>query len=278
MTSFEPVRAILRGLEVLRAVSENGPLTASEVSKACRLPQPTAVRIIETLIEAGYVYRYPGQQVFGVTARTKSLSRGYDERSRLVQLAEPLIEDLRSRIGWPSNLAVLEGRSMIIVYSNRSANGMSIPGRLGAQIPLLATGVGTAYLAALDQAERERILDMLRKSQDRWDAEPSLWETLDERIEAAQRTGHAFAQEIYLNELYQSLIWAVGVPIKAFGEPVAAISSLVLNTAGSRDQQLSLVLPALEATAARIGRLLERDASAGMATGAGTAADATERA
>lgn len=278
MTSFAPVRAILRGLEVLRVISESGPLTASEISKACRLPQPTTVRVIETLIEAGYVYRHPAQQVFGVTARTKSLSRGYDARSRLVQLAAPLIEDLRNQIGWPSNLAVFEGRSMVIVYSNRHANAMSIPGRVGAQIPVLATGVGMAYLAALEPAERERILDLLRKSQDRWDTEPSLWAKLGKRIETARRTGHAFAQDVYLNELYQSLIWAVGIPIKAFGEPIAAISSLVLATAGPRDQQLSVILPALTATAERIGELLEKDASAETPPDAEPAASRRQRA
>lgn len=259
MSAFEPVRAVLRGLEVLRIVSESGPLTASEVAKVCKLPQPTAVRILETLIAAGYVYRHPSQQVFGVTARTKSLSRGYDARSRLVQLAEPLIEELRTEIGWPSNLAVFEGRSMVIAYTNRSANGMSMSGRLGAQIPFLATGVGIVYLASVDPAERKRILGALRKSSERWDIEPSLWKTLDERIAEAEKTGHAFAEEVYLDAVYQSRIWAVAVPIKVAGEPVAAISSLVLRTAGERQQQLAFILPPLERTARRIGELLEAD-------------------
>lgn len=259
MNSFEPVRAVLRGLDVLRVVSESGPITASQVARACAIPQPTAVRLLETLIAAGYVYRHSSQQGFCVTARTKSLSRGYDARSRLVQLAEPLVEALRSEIGWPSNLAVHEGHSMVIAYTNRSANSMSIPGRLGARIPFLATGVGIAYLASIEKEEREAILAKLRQSQERWDAELSLWVTLDERLAHAERTGHAFAEEVYLDEVYHSRIWAVAVAIKVFGKPVAALSSLVLRTAGERQQQLAFILPALERTARQIGERLEAD-------------------
>lgn len=57
------------------------------------------------------------------------LGSGYDATSRLVQLAELLIEKLRAEIGRPSNLATLEDNAMVIVYTNRNAKGLSIPGR-----------------------------------------------------------------------------------------------------------------------------------------------------
>lgn len=259
MVSFQPVRAILRGLEVLRVVSEEGPLTASEIARKCSLPQASTVRMLETLIEAGYVFRHPSQQIFGVTARTKSLSRGYDARSRLIQIAEPVIEELRHKIGWPSNLAVQEGGSMVIAYTNRASNAMSIPGRLGAAIPILATGVGVAYLAAVPEAERSRILALLRASQERWDLEPELWERLDQRLLEAGDLGYAFAEQIYLDAVYQSRIWAVATAIKVNGQAVAAISSLILYHAGERDSQLQRVLPALREAAERIGHLLEME-------------------
>ena len=65
----------------------------------------------------------------------------------------PLIEELRAEIGWPSNLATLEDNAMVIVYTNRNAKGLSIPGRLGARIPLLATGARIVQLAGLPPTE-----------------------------------------------------------------------------------------------------------------------------
>lgn len=264
MSAFEPVRALMRGLEVLRIVSEKGPITASRIARCAGLPQPTAVRLLETLIRAGYVIR-DDAALYSVTARVKSLATGYDARSRLVQIAEPLIEALRGEIGWPSNLAVCEGRSMVIAYTNRSAHGMSIPGRLGAQIPMLATAVGVIYLAAAGDGERQELIEALRRSPDRWDREPKFWAALDGRIAVAREQGYAFADEIYLDEVYQSQIWAVAVPILVTGKPVAAISSLILRTVGDRQAQLARILPALRRTATAIGAALETD-TAGSTT------------
>lgn len=262
MPSFEPVRAITRGLTVLRLVSEEGPITATDLARAAKLPQPTVVRILETLIEAGYVYRRTDGATFGVTARTKTLSSGFDATSRLVQLAEPLIEELRAEIGWPSNLSILENDAMVIAYTNRNAKGLSIPGRLGARIPLLATATGIVQLAGLAPDELEAQLARLRQSQDAWDNSPELWATLDERLAAARRDGRAFAHERYLDAVYQSQIWAVAVPVVVDGKTEAALSSLVLRGAGDRARLLAGILPALKRTAATIGERLSQDSGA----------------
>jgi IclR family mhp operon transcriptional activator len=259
MPSFEPVRAITRGLTVLRLVSEQGPITATELARAAKLPQPTVVRILETLIDAGYVYRRSDSTTFGVTARTKMLGSGYDANSRLVQIAEPLIESMRAEIGWPSNLATLEGGSMVITYTNRNAKGLSIPGRLGARIPLLATGVGIVQLAGLPPEALQAQLERLRQSREMWDSLPELWLGLDERLEAARRNGYAFAHERYLDAVYQSQIWAVAVPILVNGRTEAALSSLVLRGAGPRQQLLDSILPALRRTALTIGSQLSAE-------------------
>jgi IclR family mhp operon transcriptional activator len=256
MPSFEPVRAITRGLTILRLISEEGPVTATDLARAAKLPQPTVVRILETLIESRYVYRRSDGMTFGITARTKTLSSGYDANSRMLQLAEPLIEELRAEIGWPSNLATLEDNAMIIVYTNRNAKGLSIPGRLGARIPLLATGVGIVQLAGLPAPELKVQLARLRMSQEAWDSAPELWDTLDERLSAARRDGYAFAHERYLDAIYQSQIWAVAVPILVNGKTAAAVSSLVLRAAGQRQRLLAQILPPLRRAAVVIGDAL----------------------
>jgi IclR family mhp operon transcriptional activator len=267
MASFEPVRALIRGLDILRLISEAGPIDATSISKQAKLPQPTTVRALETLMSAGYIYRLEETALYGVTARTLALSRGFDATSRLVQLARPLIEKLRAEIGWPSNLATYAQGAMTIAYTNRSAHGMSIPGRLGARIPLLATGVGLVYLAHLPSQEREDVLTALRTSDSRWDTNPKILAELDEKLNAAREDGFAFAEEAYLNDIYHSQIWAVAVPIIVEGQVVAGLSSLVLRTAGQRKRILSQILPPLQRTATMIAESLENDAGRPSATG-----------
>lgn len=260
MASFEPVRAIVRGLAVLRIISATGPVTVTEIVKQSALPLPTVIRILETLVAAGYAFRNPETLAYGVTAGTKALSWGFDATSRLVQIAQPLIETLRAQIGWPSNLATFDGDAMVIAYTNRNANGFSIPGRLGARIPLLATGVGLVQLAALPATEVDAVLAKLRKSRERWDSDPQLWKKLPRRLSAARRLGYALADESYLEAVYQSRIWSVAVPIMVDGRMEAALSSLILHSPGLQKRQLSDVLPALQQTAAAIAAGLAADA------------------
>jgi IclR family mhp operon transcriptional activator len=230
-----------------------------DLARSTGLPQPTVIRILETLVEAGYVDRAPDGMRFRVTARTQTLSRGYDGQKRLVELAEPLLEELRAEIGWPSNLATFDRDAMVIAYTNRSAYGLSIPGRLGARIPLLATGVGIVQLAGLAPDALAHVLEGLKHSSERWDREPALWDSLDERLTAARRDGFGFADEQYLDAIYQSQIWAVAVPVIVAGRTDAAISSLVLRSAGRRKRLLGTILPALRRTAARLAAKMQPD-------------------
>lgn len=259
MASFEPVRAILRGLQILRVISEHGPIATMDIAKQVKLPQPTVVRILETLVSAGYIYRLERTALFSVTARTLTLSKGFGATSRLVQLATPLIEDLRTEIGWPSNLATYEQGAMSIAYTNRSEHGMSISNRLGARIPVLATGVGLVYLAHLPREELSLRLAELKRSDSRWDSNPEMLVGLEDRLVKIREQGFATAEPSYLSEIYHSQIWAIAVPVLVGGQPVAGLSSLMLRSAGAEDQMLTQVLPTLQRTAQAISQSLAED-------------------
>lgn len=260
MPSFEPVRAIIRGLQVLRVISEDGPLAALDIGKRVNLPQPTIVRILETLISAGYIYRLERSAQYGVTARTLTLSKGFAATSRLVQLATPIIEELRTEIGWPSNLATYEQGQMSIAYTNRSEHGMSISSRLGARIPVLVTGVGIAYLAHLSPEELKRVQSQLNTSDSRWDTNPRMLEGLDERLGEARKNGYALAEQAYLDEIYHSRIWAVAVPVIVGGKVIACLSSLILSSAGPQSRMMAKVLPPLKRASQAIADRLAEDA------------------
>lgn len=261
MSVFDPVRSIQRGLTVLRAISEHGPITVSEIVALCKLPQPTVVRLVDTLIDSGYVYRQAGKTTYKVTGRTLTLSRGFDPNSRLTEIAIPIVDQLHIEIGWPSNLAVFDGDAMVISYSNRAALGLSIPGRVGARIPLLATGVGLVTLARMPTNAQRQALARAKASGNRWDNDPALLSALPEKLAQVKRRGHAFAEENYLDEVYQSRIWAVAVPVPSPTGEYIALSSLMLRMAGDRRRQLAKILPKLTAAADRIGALLMSDYS-----------------
>lgn len=252
MAPFTPVRAIQRGFEVLSAISEHGPLTASDVAKRCKIPQPTVVRVIETLIESGYLYRQPGSYLYKVTGRTLQLSRGFDPHARLVDVARPIIERLRADIGWPSNLAVYDRDAMVIAYTNRASLGLSISGRLGARIPILVTGVGLVTLAHMPPEQQQQAIFQLAASGSRWDSDKRRLDGLEKKLAAVKAQGYALADEEYLDAVYQSRIWAVAVPIVLSSGVEAALSSLILRMEGSRKRLIRTLVSKLTAAADEI--------------------------
>lgn len=262
MVSFEPVRAVLRALDVLQILNEEGPSPASTVAAVAALPLPTAIRLLETLMAAGYVYKDAQTNCYGVTARTLALSRGYDSNSRLVQIAKPVIEDLRAAIGWPSSLAVYveSDNAMSTVYTNRDTYGISMPGRLGARLPLRVTSVGTMFLASLTEDRRQGILARLPNSASRWDTDPQFARDLQSRIESAQASGYALADQRYLDTVYDSKIWAVAVPVIVQGRTACVLSTLVLRNPSPQRRLLTQIGPALMQASADIASRLAADA------------------
>src|SRR5262249_36267207 len=140
------------------------------------------------------------------------------------------------------NLATFERDAMTIVYTNRASHGFSIPGRLGARIPLLTTGIGRVYLAGLSEQELMLILTRLRQSGDRWDSRKDLHSKIHKILADVRRNGYALAHQDYLDTVYQSQIWAVAVPILINGVFVAGISSLVLSSVRGSDEILAQIL------------------------------------
>jgi IclR family mhp operon transcriptional activator len=189
MPSYEPVRVIQTGLAVLRAVSEYGPLTIVDLVSRCGSPQPITVPVLETLIAEGYVYRQSGESTYRVIGRALALSRGFDSKSRLLEVASPIVDEIHIQIGWPSNLVVFDRDAMIIVYSNRVSLGLSLPGRAGARIPLLATDVGLVTLAHMTEEERKAALLHARANGGRWDNETRIGSVLSTRLAQIRRDG-----------------------------------------------------------------------------------------
>lgn len=59
------VRANNRAFEILRILSQRGPMSITEPAKALELPKSTVHDILSTLQHEGVVLRDPERQVFG---------------------------------------------------------------------------------------------------------------------------------------------------------------------------------------------------------------------
>ncbi|MBU6372359.1 MAG: helix-turn-helix domain-containing protein [Alphaproteobacteria bacterium] len=68
-----PIRALLRGLQALAALTAGEGLTVTETARRARLPRTTAYRVLETLRLGGYVERDSDDR-YRATAKAAELS------------------------------------------------------------------------------------------------------------------------------------------------------------------------------------------------------------
>lgn len=76
MRSYRPVNAALRVLDVLHAVNHLEAANVSRIARMTGLSSATVVRMLETLVEGGFVIRSTERPVYFPTERTLTLSAG----------------------------------------------------------------------------------------------------------------------------------------------------------------------------------------------------------
>jgi IclR family transcriptional regulator, mhp operon transcriptional activator len=166
MESTRPIRALIRGLEALAVLNRRDGATVSEVTGDIKLPRTTTYRILETLSQAGYVYRDPMDDRYRLTVMVRGLADGFDDEAWVTQIARPCINDLCKEIIWPVSLSSPSGTSMLVRDTTDHASPLAVE-RLSAgfRIPLLTTSSGLVYLAFCSAEERDCLLEILSRSQ-----------------------------------------------------------------------------------------------------------------
>lgn len=253
MASFKPVTATLRGLEVLAAVNRLGEASVGQIHKLIGLNLPTIVRMLETLQHAGYVGKHPDRAVYYATGRTLELSYGFALHRELTAVAGPILAELARETGWPSDLAVFDGQSMLVVQTSRGEGQLFFNRRPGYRAPLLATSLGRAYLATCRPAERAAALKLVAGAPEPWNEvarRPELAKALFEEIRAK---GYATMHEDYSDREYAGRFWAVGTAVAVDGETVAALNMMILREVASSAAGPGRFVDPLRRAAARIG-------------------------
>lgn len=166
MSGYEPIGALVRGLRVLHALNENGPMTVGELHKSTGIAKPTVVRVIQTLQSAGYVGQRDRELRYAVTAKVLQLGNGYNEQQHLLAVATPLLDRFRELVTWPVEIGVFDHDAMVILNTSRRPGFLSVNRRAGSRVPLLRTSLGRAYLGALPDEQLHSILAQIARNPD----------------------------------------------------------------------------------------------------------------
>ncbi len=250
MPSYTPVTALLRGLEVLRVVNRSGVSTVKEIHYETGLDKATIVRMLETLIHAGYLSRKAETGGYGVTGRVLQLSSGFVLYDKVGEMCAPILSRLRDRVGWPSGFTMLDDDAMIVVETSRDAGPISFNRNPGYRLPILQVSVGKVYLAYCSDAERERILSRLRDSPDR-NVQASL-ARVDSMVKRVRKAGFAATEDSYSYREYRGTLWGIAVPVLDGARIYGALNIIFLRSALTPEQAQERYLAELRSSANEI--------------------------
>lgn len=192
-SSVKSIRALSRGVQVLKLLQNSGGMSLNDLHRVTGLPKATILRILVTLESEGMIWqRIVDNAYLASHMLQKSLSRT-EEEARLAELASPLLDRLTQSIRWPSILAVprLTHMEVIEATAPRSYFHHIELGPVGFQVNMLLSATGRAYLAFCPEEERDAMLDRLRHSQRSGDkmARDSKW--VGEIISVTRQRGYA---------------------------------------------------------------------------------------
>ncbi|WP_315702431.1 MULTISPECIES: DNA-binding transcriptional regulator [unclassified Bradyrhizobium] len=245
----EGVRAFKRGLDVLREVNRSGGIRAGDVARQLDLPRPTVYRLLETLEELGYVARSASDDRFRVTRHALSLGDGYDPGIFICQVAASYLAELSRTLVWPVDLSTYENASMVIQETTHARSPLSIDrGMIGKRLPMLQTSAGRAYLAACAPAERDVIINHLRRIDDADDRPFLAPDRLKRMIVETSQRGYAIRNEGEYNARTSS----IAVPITRGDVVFGCISIIWIRSAMSLDEAVAKYAAPLLETAAAI--------------------------
>lgn len=245
------VRALRRGLAVLRYINSVGSTGAAAIARALDIPRPTVYRLLQTLEEDGYVAFSASSTQVRVTRLAASLGDGYAAHSRVCQAAGPIFGEYAPRLVWPLDLTVYENAAMVIHETTHTRSPLSIDrGMIGYRLPMLRTSAGRAYLAFCRAEERAMIIDHLRRLDDPEDR-PFLDEAWLARMVEETRQRSIAVRD---GGEFRPKTSSIAVPVMIGDRVEAVVSMIWIRSALSLSDALSAHSEAVQSIASAIVR------------------------
>ena len=224
-------------------------LTLTQLVRASGLARGTVYRMLQSLQALGYVERNDALGTHHLTVKVQSLSHGFDDETWTLDVARPILIELGNDISWPASLATCLGTTVTIRETTDDVSPLVFTQfKSGYRIPILGSSSGWVFLAFSSPSDRQSILDLIERSEDR------TWSSLAARRSSVQRILDQVKKDGFHVLPYPAIkVTAVSVPVfKETGGVLAALTVRYFASALSQDEAVRQLLPKMNAASQRI--------------------------
>lgn len=246
------VPGLERGLRLLCEFSRRDKtLGAPELARRLDVPRSTVFRLLATLERMGFVERTDGGRAYRLGMPVLRLGFEYLASLELTEIGRPLLDRLRDEIGYPCNLVVRDGRSIVYVAKSVTQSAFTSHVNVGARLPAHATVLGRVLLGDLTLPQLrglypEEHLEVFSSSTPRTVLE------LFDMVQADKESGFVLQEGFF-----EASISTVAAPVRDHSGLVAAAMGATIPSPHIDASQLDGIVARVRATAAELSRLLD---------------------
>jgi IclR family pca regulon transcriptional regulator len=246
------MQSLARGLDVLRAFQHARPsLSVSEVASLANISRAAARRCLHTLAVLGYARAQDGS--YKLTPKALSLGYAYLSASPVARVAQPLLEEVSTRLHESSSMTVLDGDEIVYVARAATQRIISVGLSVGSRLPAYCTSMGRVLLAYSSDADIDSYFQRvpLVRQTPQTITEPAL---LRRELRQVRTAGYALVdQELELG------LRSIAVPVRQHdGRAAAAINVGAQAARVDVETMVRTYLPELRAAAEQIALAITR--------------------
>lgn len=210
-------RSLERGIEILRAFRPGvDTLGNGEIAERTGLPRSTVSRLTKTLVDFGMLDEVRTERNYRLSAAVLSLGHAVRVGSPVLKVLGPLMRAESTRRRLNIGLATADRAMMVYLESIRYNPRPTLRSIVaGQQVPMELTSLGRAYLAAIPDADRDRLITQFKRRNAA--ATKRLIADVQKSIRAIRRYGYCAVS-------WQPSVLAVATPIVLDGLPIYALN------------------------------------------------------
>ncbi|MDR1730611.1 MAG: IclR family transcriptional regulator [Synergistaceae bacterium] len=242
-------RSIKKSLAVLTCFNEdNMELRLSEIASKLDMPLPTASRIINALLEEGFIEREEKKKIYRLGVKCYYLGAIAQKAGLLRNIAYEQMAALRNQFNETVNLYVRDGKYRVVYDQMECSHSLRRSVRIGEKFPLYVGASGRCLMAYMLQSEvREILKDAVKITEHTIvDIEP-----VNARLEEIRRNGY----DISVSEREEGILCVASTILEAW-KKAAGVIALTGPSFRFTDDVLSVAIPAVKNAAAAVSARL----------------------
>lgn len=212
------VASVSRALSILNAFrAGEGALGNAELAERTGLTKPTVSRLAYTLVRSGYLTFNQRYRVYELGPAALALGNVALSFMDVRQLAKPLMRELARQADFNVGLGTRDGDHMIYTDACEGEGLVGLRLFAGSRIPIVTSAMGRAYLAGLEPAERQELLEQVKPQFGaKW---PAVEKAVRQAVKEVESQGFCSSIGDWKGDIH-----GVGAPIRKPGGQVYALN------------------------------------------------------